>query len=125
MAQLPNPFGLNRPSALDYSAPESRAISTFFNSVYAWMSAGLALTATVAILVSQYLMKLFAAGDIAALRQFGGICIGLFIAQIVLVMVISAATQRISAGVATHFLEVDRAQPADIGCQLVEPTAEA
>ena len=33
--------------------------------------------------------------------------------------------RRISAGVAAHFLEVDGAQAADVGHQLVEPTAEA
>jgi uncharacterized protein len=102
MAQFPNPYGMNRsPVPLDYAAPETTAVRRFFNSVYAWMSAGLALTAVVAYLVSQYITGLLASGNTAALHSIGGIFIGLFVAQIVLVMVISRATQRINATVAT------------------------
>jgi FtsH-binding integral membrane protein len=101
MAQLPNPYGMNRRYALDYSGVQSSAVSRFFNIVYAWMSAGLGVTAVVALLVSQYVQKLIAAQDAAALRQLGPIFIGLLVAQFVLVWVISAATQRINATVAT------------------------
>ena len=93
MSQYPNPFGINRSRPLDYAAPESGTLVKFFNAVYAWMCVGLAITATVAFLVSQ---------NREMLRGInGGVFIGLFIAQIVLVMVIVSAIDRISASVAT------------------------
>jgi len=101
MSQYPNPHGLNRGFGLDYAAPENVAVKRFFNAVYAWMCVGLALTATTAYGVSQYIQGLLASQDVGALRHVGGIFIGLFVAQIVLVLVISRATQRINATVAT------------------------
>jgi FtsH-binding integral membrane protein len=80
---------------LDYGAQAgSPAVASFFNSVYAWMCAGLALTAVVAGWVS-------VRPDVMLHIFNGPALIGLFIAQIVLVGVISAATRRLSATVAT------------------------
>jgi len=71
----------------------SPAIAAFFNAVYGWMAAGLGLTALVAWLVANNIQALTA--------THGPMIIGLFIAQIVLVMAISGAVNRISANVAT------------------------
>ena len=93
MSQLPNPFGINRSHPLDYAGPDNPALVKFFNSVYAWMCVGLAITATVAYLVSQ---------NVDVLMRLGmGTMIGLFIVQIVLVMVIANAINRINATAAT------------------------
>jgi hypothetical protein len=96
MSRFPSPQNPARPYGLDYSASvgDRAAIASFFNNVYAWMSAGLALTAVVAWYVSTNL----------ALVQwlFGtGIWIGLIIAQLVLVFTISAAVNRLSPAAAT------------------------
>ncbi|MDP9172524.1 MAG: Bax inhibitor-1/YccA family protein [Planctomycetota bacterium] len=70
------------------------AIVSFFNAVYAWMACGLAITGIVAWLVATH---------VDAMKQVfsGGMIIGIFIAQIVLVMVISSAVHRINATMAT------------------------
>lgn len=84
-----------RPMPLDYGTEAgSPAVASFFNAVYAWMCAGLALTAVIAYWV---------AGHPTILTQVlgGPVLIMLFIAQIVLVVVISAAVRRINAAVAT------------------------
>lgn len=76
------------------SQATERAGSRFMNSVYAWMCAGLALTAVVAWATSQSpsMMKmLFSSGLVWVL----------IIAQLVLVVVISAAVNRINAVTAT------------------------
>jgi hypothetical protein len=95
MSRFPNPQNAARPYGLDYSSVGDRsAVASFFNNVYAWMSAGLALTAVVAWYVSTNL----------ALVQwlFGsGIWIALIIAQLVLVFTISAAVNRLSPTAAT------------------------
>jgi len=72
----------------------SRALMSFFNAVYGWMAAGLALTAVVAWWVSAHM---------AVVQQVFSIhgMIILFIAQIALVIAISSAVQRINATVAT------------------------
>ena len=93
MSQLPNPFGMNRSHPLEYAGPDNPALVKFFNSVYAWMCVGLAITATVAFLVSQNLQILARLGM--------GTLIGLFVVEIVLVMVIANAINRINATVAT------------------------
>lgn len=88
------PTGIGQP--LDYGQSDSMpAVATaFFNAVYAWMAAGLGVTAVVAYLV---------AANVDQLHQYlgGGAIIGLFIAEIVLVMTIAGAVNRISASVAT------------------------
>jgi len=97
MARFPNPnqYGYDQSGPLGY---QSRVGSTtqgaFFNAVYGWMAAGLALTAVVAWFVStqpQLMAQMFR----------GGIWIFLFIIQLALVWTISAAINRINAGVAT------------------------
>jgi FtsH-binding integral membrane protein len=94
MARMPSPFGPSRPYEMQYeSAGNAAIIGRFFNAVYAWMAAGLALTAVVAWWMSTRPDLMMSLGR-------GGF-FGLLIAQFVLVIAISAATERISAGVAT------------------------
>lgn len=84
-----------QPAPLEYGQDISPAvIARFFNSVYAWMAAGLAVTAAVAWWVAsqpQVMSHVFS----------GGILIGLFIAELVLVFAISAAVRRIGPALAT------------------------
>ena len=97
MARFPNPrpFGpASRYGVADHAGADAGAISRFFNAVYAWMAAGLALTAVVAWFVSSR-------PDLMAQVFRGPVLIGLFIAQLVLVWTISAATERLSATAAT------------------------
>lgn len=94
MSRMPSPFGPARSYGMDTTRVDDATVARFFNAVYAWMSAGLALTALVAWWVASR-------PDLMAQVFRGPVLIGLFIAQIVLVMTISAATQRVSAGVAT------------------------
>jgi FtsH-binding integral membrane protein len=94
MARMPIPFGQSRPYEMQYeSAGDAAVIGRFFNAVYAWMAAGLALTAVVAWWMSTR-------PDLMMQLGRGGF-FGLLIAEFILVMVISAATERLSAGVAT------------------------
>ena len=47
MSMYPNPYGSVRPGPLDYeSSANSVTLARFFNAVYGWMAAGLALTGT-------------------------------------------------------------------------------
>jgi FtsH-binding integral membrane protein len=88
-------YGQGQAQPLNYaSTTTSAAVTTFFNGVYAWMAAGLALTGVVAVMV---------ANNTSALQAIfrPGVLIGLFVAELALVWVISAATQRINAGMAT------------------------
>src|SRR4051812_8187072 len=88
------PFGQNRPTPLDYDARvSSGTLVRFFNAVYAWMACGLTLTALVAWYVADQ-------GYAIPLLRSGFIWI-LFIAQLGLVIAISAAVNRISATTAT------------------------
>jgi FtsH-binding integral membrane protein len=95
MARMPNPFGSVRPYEMPHEGQvDAGVIARFFNAVYAWMAAGLALTALVAWWVStqpQVMAQIFR----------GPVLIGLIIAQLVLVFTISAATQRLNAAAAT------------------------
>src|SRR4051794_34015247 len=98
MTRYPSPYGgppQGQPYGLDYGvAQEGAIVGRFFNAVYGWMAAGLALTAVVAWDVSPP----------PALLQTGfsprGL-IGLLIAELVLVFTVSAAVNRLSSGVAT------------------------
>ncbi|HWE04065.1 MAG TPA: Bax inhibitor-1/YccA family protein [Tepidisphaeraceae bacterium] len=96
MSRAPNQFNsYNQAGAypLDYSAEGSgQAVAAFFNAVYAWMCAGLALTGVVAWYV---------AANPHILIQLGGGIWLLFIVELVLVGVISAAVQKVNATVAT------------------------
>jgi uncharacterized protein len=91
MSQM-NPWGASRP--LDYSSDGASdvAVRNFFNTVYAWMAAGLALTGVVAWYVSQ---------NVQVLRSMGAGIWLLFLVEIGLVFAISGAINKISAGVAT------------------------
>ena len=98
MARFPNPntFGPSRPYDMQYeSRADTVTVARFFNAVYAWMAAGLALTAVVAWYVSTR-------PDLMA-RIFGNglVLFGLIIAQLALVFTVSAAVNKISAPVAT------------------------
>lgn len=95
MSQVPHPYNQFNPIPLSYATPDAStlAVSRFFNAVYAWMCAGLAVTATVAWFVSTR-------PDIW--MRLGIVPIaGLFIVELVLVGVISSAVNRINAAVAT------------------------
>ncbi len=89
----PGPFGAAQRQPLAYESPaDAMTIGHFFNAVYAWMAAGLALTGVVAYLVSQQLLPIP-----MNLEVF----IGLFVAELVLVVTISSAINRISPIAAT------------------------
>ena len=100
MSSMPNPFGTARPGTLGYeSSTDSVTLVQFFNSVYAWMASGLALTAVVAWWVStqpQIIRAIFGSGLIWVL----------FIAQLGLVFGLSAAVTKISSTVATALFMV-------------------
>lgn len=90
--QFPNPYGMPQP--LDYVQPGTRVVATFMNAVYAWMCVGLALTAGTAFFVSTQ-------KEVLRTILSPGMLIFLILAQLGLVMVISWATQRVSAALAT------------------------
>ena len=93
--QNPIPYGTNRtipatPSALGVK-PDSRLASAFLSQAFLWMFAGLLATAGVAYVVqSNERLLAFASGSFFPL----------FIGQLLLVVVISAAITRISASLA-------------------------
>jgi FtsH-binding integral membrane protein len=76
------------------SAADRSTIATFFNVVYAWMAAGLGLTAVVAWYVSTR-------EDIQRMVFNLPVLIGLIVVELALVWVISAAVHRLSATTAT------------------------
>lgn len=94
MSTFPNPFGRAMP--LDYGvSADAGVIRTFFNSVYAWMAAGLALTGCVGWWISlqpvQFLQHIYS----------GGVLLVLIIAELALVWTVSAAIRRIGPVAAT------------------------
>lgn len=95
MSSLPNPFGTASGSTLGYeSRTDSTTMVQFFNSVYAWMASGVALSAVVAWWVSTQpgiMQQLFR----------GPTLIILFLVEIGLVLTISWAINKIGASVAT------------------------
>lgn len=82
-------MGLSQPNDIPYGIVQER---TFINRVYGWMTGGLFLTAFVALLVAEY--------KPAAIFNSTTMLI-LILAQLGLVLVISAAIHKISAGVAS------------------------
>jgi len=92
MSQFPSPFGLNRSQPWQSTGTADPAIIKFFNAVYIWMAVGLAVTAVVALLVADH-------RDIV-LNMGRGIWL-LFIVELGLVWIISAAINRINAALAT------------------------
>ena len=92
MSQFPNPYGMNRSQPWDMAGSSNPAITRFFNAVYAWMCAGLAVTAAVSWYIAQspqMVMSLYRAW------------IPLVIVELVLVVVISRAVNKVSTNVAT------------------------
>src|SRR2546421_12239524 len=90
MSRYPTPY--SQPQVLDYGS--NAVVARFMNNVYAWMSAGLALTAVVAWWIStqhQYIKSIFRPG----------MFVFLIVVELGLVMAISYAINKISAGVAT------------------------
>jgi FtsH-binding integral membrane protein len=97
MSRLPgNSFGFpRRDSALGYqSNVDATTLAQFFNAVYAWMAAGLALTAVVAWAVAND-------PDLRDLARNGPLLLVSFVVEVGLVMTIASAINRIGAGVAT------------------------
>jgi FtsH-binding integral membrane protein len=87
--------GARKPWELEY-ARDDKSMSKFFNVVYAWMAVGLAVTASVAFVVSQnisILRGIFAGGPAVAIV----ILLGMF----ALAWGVQAAALRINANVAT------------------------
>ncbi len=92
MSQIANPYGMNRSVPWATEGTSNPAIVRFFNSVYAWMSVGLAVTAAVAWYVAQ---------TPTLMATFLHSWLILLIVELGLVMVISSAVNKISANVAT------------------------
>ena len=95
MSQYPD---YSRRVELEYGTTD-RVMFNFFNQVYAWMFAGLAITGTVAYLVSQnttMLKHLFTSG----------LYLPIFLVQVVLVIAIRQVALRVGAGVATALFMV-------------------
>lgn len=93
MSRMPSPYGNSIPYGRGDSQVGSSVLVAFFNTVYAWMATGLALTAVVAWWVSTQPQLVARLGM--------GTFIVLFIIQIGLVVAISAAINKINATVAT------------------------
>lgn len=93
MSNYPNPYVRNSP--FDYTRPEigTGTLGRFMNQVYAWMCVGLAVTAGVAYYVASHptLMQ----------SMLGPAVWAFLVVELILVMVISAAINRINANVAT------------------------
>ena len=94
MSQFNSPFGPAQPLPLDYEQRIDRGVlARFFNAVYAWMAAGLGITALVAYWVStqpdfwQHIGR--------------GTILVLFIVELVLVGTVAGAIRRINATTAT------------------------
>src|SRR4029079_4041906 len=78
---------------LEYGTTD-RVMFNFFNQVYAWMFAGLAVTGTVAFLVSQNLTML-------KYLYTSVLSLPLFIGQVLFVIAIQKAALRVHTGIAT------------------------
>ena len=90
-----NPQMTGRARPLDYEAgAEPGVAARFFNAVYAWMAVGLAVTGIVGWLVYTH-------QDVMASVMTRGAAIGIFIGELVLVVVISSALRAINATMAT------------------------
>jgi FtsH-binding integral membrane protein len=84
-----NPFGFT-PATLRYAQLDTAVSASFFTMVYAWMSAGLAVTASIA----------FAVANTPSLHAWAlstPVLIVSFVVELVLVFTISGAINRISA----------------------------
>jgi hypothetical protein len=80
---------------LGYATPaDEMTIASFFNAVYAWMAAGLALTGVIAFVVANR-------PDLLPFQLTGGTFLILFVLQLLLVVSISGAINRIGPAAAT------------------------
>src|SRR5258705_12604885 len=91
MSRYPNSYS-QPPQVLDYGS--SGVVARFMNNVYAWMAAGLALTAVVGWMVAHNAQALHTVFN-------RGTFILLILVELGLVIAISYAVNKISAGVAT------------------------
>jgi|SRR5687768_994080 FtsH-binding integral membrane protein len=92
MSNAPNPFGSYQSDTLPYqSRSDSVSVAQFFNTAYAWMATGLALTAAVAWLVQPYVRTIFQPGTLLIL----------VLAELALVWFLASSIQRLNATVAT------------------------
>jgi len=96
MARFPSNFGNGMTSQpLGYATPaDEMTIASFFNAVYAWMAAGLALTGVIAFVVANR-------PDLLPFQLTGGTFLILFVLQLLLVVSISGAINRIGPAAAT------------------------
>ena len=93
MSMFPNSY--QRPVPLEYgTSTDASVIARFFNSVYAWMAAGLALTACVAWWTSTQ-------PQIMHYLLGSGLWIALIIVELALVWVVAGAVNRIGPALAT------------------------
>ncbi len=94
MARFPNNFGNNFTSQpIQYATPaDAMTIASFFNAVYAWMAAGLAITGAVAFAVANHMLPI---------PVTMGTFLVLFVVQLLLVVTISGAINRIGPTAAT------------------------
>ena len=87
------------PAVLDHRAA-TRSVaeiqSSFINRVFGWMTAGLAITGVIAYFTAGYMET-----HLEALRKFGNAILILMVVEVVLVIGLSAAVNRISAALAT------------------------
>jgi FtsH-binding integral membrane protein len=90
-----NPQITGRAEPLDYATDARQGVVVrFFNAVYAWMATGLAVTGVVGWLVYTH-------PDAMRSVMTRGASLGIFIAELVLVVVISSALRAINATAAT------------------------
>jgi uncharacterized protein len=95
MSQYPQQYnGVSMRERVAGYPVERATVAAFFNVVYAWMCAGLALTAVVAWYISTR-------PDLMTQIFRGPMLIGLIIAELALVWTVSAAVNKLSAPVAT------------------------
>ncbi len=89
----PSPYETPRKIELGY-ATDDKAVFSFFNTVYAWMCAGLAITATTAYLVSQNpaMVKSMRGSGMAVLILLGSVAIVFAIRHVALKVSAIAAT---------------------------------
>jgi FtsH-binding integral membrane protein len=89
---FPNSYGMSGDYADSHDPAQARRLAAFFNSVYAWMAAGLGVTAVVAKLVSKRL------DIVLAMRP---LFIVIVIAQLILVWTLAGAAMRMRPAVAS------------------------
>src|ERR671913_2315701 len=94
MSQVPNPFNAYREPLSYESRADTVTVAQFFNTVYAWMASGLALTAVVAWMVYQNASVMRSIFQPATLMV-------LILVELALVWIISASVNKMSAAVAT------------------------